>query len=71
MEIQKVGLPVVRELLGAMTAESAAQGIVIATSSFTSDARAFARKHRIEPIEGTQLVQAIARVKNNKSSYDL
>lgn len=55
----KVGLPVVRELLGAITAEKAARGILVTTSSFTEEARAFARSNGIELIDGEQLTRAV------------
>lgn len=58
---KRVGLPVVRELLGALTAESADKGIMVATSSFTGDAISFARKHDIKLIDGAALGAAINR----------
>lgn len=64
---KKVGLPVVRELLGAITAESADSGIVIATSSFTSDAVDFAHEHDIDLIDGSQLIQAIGKLKPKRT----
>ena len=56
---KKVPLAIVRELLGAMTAESATQGIVITTSTFTADAQAFASKHNIQLIDGQTLSNTI------------
>ena len=56
---RKVGLPVVRELLGAMTAEQAARGILITTSSFTREAVDFARSQPIDLIEGRQWLDMI------------
>ena len=40
---QQVGVSIVRELLGAMTAQSASGGIVVTAGSYTADARAKAR----------------------------
>ncbi|MCF6312136.1 MAG: restriction endonuclease [Verrucomicrobiales bacterium] len=65
---KKVGLPVVRELLGAMTAESVSNGIVVAASSFTADAATFARKQHIEVIDGSQLARGIGKLKAIKSA---
>lgn len=59
---QKVKLPTVRELLGAMTAESAQKGILVTTSSFTSEAVKFARNHNIQLIDGSTLSQEIAQL---------
>lgn len=51
----KVGLPVVREMLGAMTAKRASKGWVITSGRFTDDAKAFARKHGIRLVDGEAL----------------
>lgn len=51
----RVGLPVVRELLGAVTAQRAQRGWVITSGRFTADAAAFASQHRIELIDGNKL----------------
>jgi restriction system protein len=62
---KKVGLPIVRELLGAMTAENAQNGILVTTSNFTKDAEAFARKYSIELIDGESLLPAIKEVQRS------
>ena len=51
----KVGVPVVRELLGAMTAEAATKGWVITAGRFTAEAEAFAHLHRITLVDGDRL----------------
>lgn len=51
----KVGLPVVREMLGAMTAKRARRGWVITSGRFTAEAAAFAAEHGIELIDGDKL----------------
>ncbi|BDS05068.1 membrane protein [Oceaniferula spumae] len=56
---KNVGLPIIRELLGAMTAESADKGILVTTSTFTSEAGSFAMPHGIKLINGDQLSQEI------------
>lgn len=52
---QKVGLPVIRELLGAMTANAATGGFVVTTGEFTSDAKQFATGRNIILIDGKAL----------------
>ncbi len=56
---KKVGVPIVRELLGAITAHRADNGIVVTTTEFTEDARDFARKHGVQLIAGSELLDAI------------
>ena len=51
----RVGLPVVREMLGAMTAQRARRGWVITSGRFTSEAAAFAAQHGIELVDGDKL----------------
>lgn len=51
----RVGLPVVREMLGAMTAKRARRGWVITSGRFTAEAVAFAAEHRIELVDGDKL----------------
>jgi len=57
-----VGVPVVRELFGVVTAEKAAGGIIACSSTFTRDAIAFARGKPIELIGGAELVRLISDV---------
>ena len=64
----KVGLPVVRELLGAMTAENTKYGILVTTSRFTSEAQAFASQHSIELMDGESLLSEIKELKMNATS---
>lgn len=59
---RKVGLPIVRELLGAITAESAQNGILVTTSDFTVEAIQFAKQQGIRLIDGKQLATAIADI---------
>jgi len=65
---KKVGLPTVRELLGAMTAERAQYGVLVTTSSFTVEAVAFAKDHSIELIDGTTLLDAISPLQTNQKT---
>lgn len=51
----RVGVSVVRELLGSIVAEAAQGGIVVASDSFTEEATALARSNGIELIGGSKL----------------
>lgn len=55
----KVGVTVVRELLGVMTAQQARGGIVVASENFTQEAEAFAKANRIKLIGGRELTQLL------------
>jgi restriction system protein len=59
----KVGVPVVRELYGAMAAAGAAGGFVVTSGDYTRDARDFAEGRNIELIDGTGLAAMIAVVR--------
>lgn len=52
---QQVGVAVVRELYGVMTAERVAGGYVVTSGSFTKDAKAFAAGRNIELMDGKAL----------------
>ena len=51
----RVGVPVAREMLGAMTAAGATKGWVITSGRFTAEAEQFARQHRITLVDGNRL----------------
>lgn len=55
----KVGVGVIREHFGVMTAEKADGGFVITSGRFTAEARVFAKGFHIELIEGEALFQMI------------
>ena len=59
----KVGVTVVRELLGVMTARKAAAGVVVTSGQYTEEARRFARESGVELVDGTalQAMLAVAR----------
>lgn len=61
----KVGVKVVRELYGVMTAERATGGIVITSGIFTQEARNFAAGKPIDLVEGNQLAALIDIVQKN------
>ena len=60
---ERVGVAAVRELLGVVTSEGAAGGIVVTSGRFTPDAEAFARNNAIELVDGPALAELVAQVK--------
>jgi len=56
----QVGVAIVRELFGAMTAEGASAGVVVSLGPFTRDAQAFAGGRNIKLVTGNDL-QALLR----------
>ena len=61
----KIGVKIIRELYGVVTAEGATGGIVITSGQFTREARDFASRKPIELIDGNQLQRLIAGVQKN------
>lgn len=62
----KVGAPVVREFLGAITAKKADYGIVICSGKFTQPAKTFAQENGIELVTGNELAQLIGEVQESQ-----
>jgi restriction system protein len=62
-KMTKVGVKVVRELYGVMTADGASQGIVLSSGDFTQEAKDFAKGKPLDLVPGTQLARMIAKVK--------
>jgi restriction system protein len=58
----KVGVEIVRELLGVMTADGAVGGFVVSSGEFTSEARRFADGRNIELINGGTLKALIGKL---------
>jgi restriction system protein len=58
----KIGVNIVRELLGVMTAKHATSGILITSGVFTQEAKNFAADKPIDLVEGSQLLQLIGNV---------
>lgn len=56
-----VGEPVLRDLLGVVTAEDAVKGILITSGSFTDGARRFAEGRRLDLIDGRDLEDLCAK----------
>ena len=59
----KVGVKIVREMYGIMTAERADRVIIVASRTYTQEALAFARGKPIELLDGNALVRLIGEVK--------
>lgn len=64
--MKKVGVKVIRELYGVVSAEGASEGIVISSGIFTQEARAFARGKPLELIDGTGLLKMITEVQKRQ-----
>lgn len=66
---QQIGVNVVRELLGSMTAENVRKGFLVTTGRFTNEAQAFAQGKQIDLIAGDELQQLIpaARLRERQS----
>lgn len=62
----KVGVNIVRELLGVMTAKRATSGILITSGVFTQEAKNFAADKPIDLVDGTQLLQLIGQVQKER-----
>jgi restriction system protein len=61
----QVGVPVVRELYGAMAAEGAVGGFVVTSGTFTKPARDFAAGRNVQLVDGTVLKQWIAEARKS------
>jgi restriction system protein len=59
----QVGLPVVRELYGAMAAEGAVGGFVVTSGTFTKPAREFAAGRNVQLVDGKMLKQWITETR--------
>ena len=67
----QVGVRVVRELYGVMSAEHAASGSVISSGVFTQEAKRFAVGKSIDLVDGTQLAEMVKGVQaaNDKTTH--
>lgn len=61
----KVGVTVVRELFGVISAEGATGGFVVTSGTFTEDAREFAKGRNIKLIDGSALRQILEQVQDS------
>ncbi len=58
---KRVGVDTVRELRGVMAAKKVDRGLVATTSTFTGDARVFARENGIDLLDVARLLELIAK----------
>jgi len=68
---QKIGVAVIREMFGIMTAEQAASVMIICSGKFTQDAVKFAKDKPIELIEGTQLLELVKSVQEGVETGEI
>lgn len=64
----KVGVPVVRELYGVMTAKGAAGGFVVTSGRFTPEAEAFASGRNLRLLDGPQLHRLLKQARGSSSA---
>jgi len=64
----KVGVPVVRELYGAMAAKGAAGGFVVTSGRFTPEAEAFANGRNLWLLDGPQLHRLLKQARGRSSA---
>jgi len=64
---KKVGVAVVREMFGVMTAENAASFSIITSGMFTQEAKNFAHSKPIDLVDGSQLLTMISLVQVEKT----
>jgi restriction system protein len=69
-KVFSVGAPVVREIFGLMTAETAGQAIIVTTGNFTADARDFAAGKPIRLIDGPQLLALVQSVQTRPAGTE-
>ena len=62
---QKVGVSVIREMYGVMTAEGASSVIVITSGMFTQEAQNFADGKPVDLVDGSQLESLIGQVQSS------
>jgi restriction system protein len=65
---KSVGVPIVRETFGILTAEKAHRAMVITTSKFTKEAKDFAKGKPIELIDGPQLLTLVKNVQQHPTA---
>jgi len=63
----KVGVKVVREMYGVMTAEQASSVIIIVSGTFTQEAKNFAVGKPIDLVDGSQLEKLISNVQTSST----
>lgn len=67
---QNVGVSIVRELLGVVSAYKAQAGIIVSSGDFTASARNFAQQTNIELVSGEQLARRVRATQSTKHIAD-
>jgi restriction system protein len=65
-----VGVPVVREMFGLMTAEQAGEAIIVTSGNFTRDAQEFAAGKSIRLIDGPRLLALVQSVQTKSADTE-
>jgi restriction system protein len=65
----KVGVSIVRELYGVMTAERAAAGVIVTSGVFSKEAMAFAQGKPIDLIDGDALCRLVQEVRGTSNEH--
>ena len=65
---QRIGVATVREMYGVLMAESAWEVFVVCSGTFTADAVRFAEGKPINLVDGDQLMEMVARVRQDESN---
>jgi restriction system protein len=63
-KVFSVGVPVVREMFGIMTAEQADEVIIVTSGKFTTEAENFARGKSIQLLDGSRLLELVKQVQS-------
>jgi restriction system protein len=66
--VQKVGVKVIREMLGLVTAHGASRAVVVTSGDFTAEAIAFASSQPIELVNGTALLDLVHSVQSGSAA---
>jgi len=64
---KNVGVAVIRDMFGVLTAESASKVVIICCGGFTRDAISFAENKPIELVGGTELLSIVKEIQNNST----
>ncbi len=68
--VDTIGVKIIRELFGVVTAEQASGGIVVTSGKFSKDALAFARANKIMLIDGNELHGNIRSQAETENGWD-
>jgi len=67
-KVFSVGRPVLQQMFGIMTAESADEAIIVTSGRFTDEARAFARGKPIHLVDGPNLLELVTSVQAGREN---